>query len=97
MVVHAGKGEESGAKAKGKGKGSWGKGKGKSAVGKPTAGLLREWQNPSQWQGGWGNYKGAPQRDDLIFYHWIRVSREFAEAFRDGIDKEDSPYVVLKR
>ena len=70
MVLHAGKGEESGAKAKGKGKGSCGKGTGKSAVGKPTAGgLLREWQQPSQWRGGWGNYKGAPQRDDLIFNH----------------------------
>ena len=55
----------------GKGKGSGGgKGKG-SRVGKPTGGrpvgLLREWQQPSQWRGGWDNYKGGPARNDLVF------------------------------
>ena len=51
-----------------RGKG-WGESRGESAVGKPTAakgqgGLLRQWH-----ESNWGNYKGAPQRDDLLFYH----------------------------
>ena len=40
-------------------------------VGKPTGGsrvgLLQEWQQPSQWRGGWDNYKGGPARNDLVF------------------------------
>ena len=77
MVLRDAKGEI--VKGKGKGRGGGGKGKGKSAaeeavakgkgrsaVGKPTAGLLREWQQSSQWQGGWDNYRRAA-RDDLDF------------------------------